>query len=96
MNAARVGSFAGIAEILLVAPVGRQVCRGIQTADGPVADGAEAGVAAGIQVYPAARAERLLGVGLKGAGQRLLFPPQLAGAGGALLVQLRWTALGRR
>src|SRR5262245_35452702 len=81
VNAACVGWLAGESEIFFFAPVGGKVGRRIETADGNIRDGAEAGVAGLIKVCAGRGADRLFGSLFKSGGEGFL-GPLLFGSGG--------------
>src|SRR5208283_964369 len=74
VNAARVGRLAGVAEILIVVPVGGEIGLRVKAADGDIRNGAEAGVAVGVAVGAGGRADGLLGSFLDRRRERLFGP----------------------
>ena len=79
MNAARVGRLAGIAEVLIVVPVGGQIGLGVEAADRDVRDGAEAGVAVLVEVGAGGSADRLFGSFVERRSESLLGPMPFGG-----------------
>ena len=74
VNAARVGRLAGVAEILIVVPVGGEIGLRVKAADGHIRNCAETSVAVGLAVGAGGRADGLLGSFLDGGRERLFGP----------------------
>src|SRR5580658_10088139 len=74
VNAARVGRLTGIAEILIVIPVGGKIGLGIETPDWSVGDGAETSLAVFAEVSACGGADWFFGSLLKGGRQSFLGP----------------------
>src|ERR1700723_2613613 len=60
VNAARIRRLAGVAEILVLAPVRRKISLSVEAANGHAGNGGEAGVAVLIEVRAGSRTDRAL------------------------------------
>ena len=74
VNAARVGRLAGIAEVLIVVPVGGKIGLRVETANRGVRDRAEAGVAVLVEVGAGGRADGFFGSLVEGGREGFLCP----------------------
>ena len=88
VNAARVGRLAGIAEVLIVVPVGGKIGLGVEAADRDVRDGAETRVAMLVEVGAGGSADRLFG-SLVERGRERFLRPLFFGRGGMPACQRR-------
>jgi hypothetical protein len=85
---------AGIAEILIVIPVGGEIGLGVEAANGDVGDRAETRVAVLVEVGAGGRADRLFRSLLERRGQSFLSPGLLRWSGMTVLEDVGNRALG--
>src|SRR5208283_1154849 len=74
VNAACVRRLAGVAEVLVVVPVGGKISLRVETADRRIRNGAEAGVAVLVEVSAGRSAKRFFGSLFERRRQRFLGP----------------------
>ncbi len=89
VNASRVRRLAGIAEVLVVAEIRRQVGLGVEAADRHSGNGGEAGVAVLVEVGAGGRADRLFGRLLERRRESFLRPLLFGGRRSAAVKYVR-------
>ena len=94
VNAARVGRLAGIAKILLFAPVLGEIGLRVETANGHAGNGGEARVAVLVEIHAGRRADGTLGRFLERRGERLFCPILFGGRRMAILEYVGDRTLG--